>query len=164
MMNDETLNGLMDFTDLLMDDNFEGLESYMANNPVVTEHNPIWSDCAVAPDSPVTEHDQEDVGERDSFPMDILQALSDDELKDIIYWNEDGMSFVVKIPTFKKTVLGKYFDNIKWESFRTNLNRYDFKSKNKQKNTVVIVRHRSFRRDQPDLCKTIRPRPISKKK
>jgi hypothetical protein len=89
-----------------------------------------------------------------SFLSKTFEILSEESLKDIISWNEDGTSFIIKnVTDFSETVLPKYFKHSNFASFVRQLNMYDFhKCKNGEENSFC---HSLFQKGRRHLLKDI---------
>ncbi len=66
-----------------------------------------------------------------NFLIKLLKILNEKENQDIISWNNDGESFVIKnINNFLTIVIPKYFKHKNFRSFVRQLNLYDFHKSN----------------------------------
>ena len=59
-----------------------------------------------------------------SFPDRLMMLLDSGEEGDSLWWMEDGESFCIAPHRFSESVLEKYFQGTKFESFTRKLNRW----------------------------------------
>lgn len=93
------------------------------------------------------------------FLNKLYQLVEDAKTADLVGWTDDnGRSFTVhKTNEFARDVLPKYFKHSNFSSFVRQLNQYGFHKQNPDK---WMFGHDSFRKDRPDLLKSItRRRP-----
>lgn len=89
-----------------------------------------------------------------SFLLKTYEILADEAMNEIIAWNEDGTSFLIKnVTDFSETILPKYFKHSNFASFVRQLNMYDFhKCKNGEENSFY---HPLFQKGRRHLLKEI---------
>lgn len=93
------------------------------------------------------------------FLTKLYQLVDDPNTTALIAWTDDkGLSFTVhKTDEFARDILPKYFKHSNFSSFVRQLNQYGFHKQNPDK---WMFGHDSFRKDRPDLLKSItRRRP-----
>jgi hypothetical protein len=94
-----------------------------------------------------------------SFPWKLHDMLEEAESKDfshIVSWEPDGVSFQVhKGEEFVTTIMPLYFDQTKYDSFRRQLNLYQF-SRVAQGRKNGIYFHASLVKGDRSLCKEIK--------
>lgn len=89
------------------------------------------------------------------FLQKTFDMLSDETLRDIVSWTEDGSAFIIKNPTvFSESILPKYFKHSNISSFIRQLNMYDFHKKRSACKEQTF-KHSLFLKDQPDFLKCI---------
>ena len=112
------------------------------------------------------------------FPVQLhrllTDAMQDPDLADIISWHPDGHSFSVRnADAFSAKVLPVYFGaKTKYRSFQRQLQLYDFvrapsagnDSDSSRKTNILdmMLHHKLFHRDKPELARFIRRRTIKK--
>lgn len=90
-----------------------------------------------------------------TFILKTYSILSDDTVRDIVSWNEEGTAFAIhKISEFTESVLPRYFKHNNFASFIRQLNMYDF-HKEKELTAGHVFRHPMFLKDNQDLLKDI---------
>jgi hypothetical protein len=90
-----------------------------------------------------------------TFPQRLMELLDEEGNKDSLWWFEDGKGFCVVPKLFASSVLTKFFQGTKFESFTRKLNRWGFKRAAGQHipADAIAYFHDSFRRGQPELLK-----------
>jgi len=101
------------------------------------------------------------------FPQALMEMLSQED-PEVITWLPSGDAFIVRnSKKFVASVLPKFFNQTKITSFQRQLNLYGFRRIVDGPN-MGAYHHGRFRRDEPELCKSIprkkriRKRPASK--
>jgi len=99
-----------------------------------------------------------------SFPLKLIDVLSNKEHSDIISWLSHGRGFMIyKTKQFVTTVMPKYFKQTKFPSFTRKLSRWGFKRVQRGPE-VGVYYHALFKRDNPRLCLQIRCLPKKMKR
>jgi len=94
-----------------------------------------------------------------SFPMKLMDILSDEDHSDIISWLSHGKGFMIyKTKEFVTNVMPKYFKQTKFPSFTRKLSRWGFRRVQRGPE-VGVYYHELFNRDDPHLCLHIRCLP-----
>jgi len=89
------------------------------------------------------------------FPLKLMVLLDSEENTDIIAWNSDGLSFVIKSEkVFTDTILRSHFKAGKFNSFVRKLYRWGFSRILRGANSGAFY-HEDFQRGNYDRCKTI---------
>ena len=90
-----------------------------------------------------------------SFLQKVFDMLNEDSLNEIVSWNEDGKSFVIKnVNEFSEQVLPMYFKHSNLASFVRQLNMYDF-HKCRNSGQKHVFQHPLFMQGRSDLLKNI---------
>mmetsp|Transcript_11505 Transcript_11505/g.25211 ORF Transcript_11505/g.25211 Transcript_11505/m.25211 type:complete len:456 (-) Transcript_11505:115-1482(-) len=86
----------------------------------------------------------------------MLEAITQENLLDVVAWADHGQAFYIHRPKqFEQVMLHLFFNNIKWTSFRRQLNLYGFKLV--RKGTYVgCYYHKLFLRGRPEFCSRIK--------
>eukprot|EP00523_Entomoneis_sp_CCMP467_P005186 CAMPEP_0168748890 /NCGR_PEP_ID=MMETSP0724-20121128/16415_1 /TAXON_ID=265536 /ORGANISM="Amphiprora sp., Strain CCMP467" /LENGTH=377 /DNA_ID=CAMNT_0008796745 /DNA_START=94 /DNA_END=1227 /DNA_ORIENTATION=+ len=93
-----------------------------------------------------------------TFPERLMELLMNESVEKAMWWLPGGEAFALVPNTFYDTVLAKYFQGTKLESFTRKLNRWGFKRLSGQgipKGTIAYY-HKLFKKDQSDLMKKMR--------
>jgi hypothetical protein len=94
-----------------------------------------------------------------SFPWklhDMLEAAESNNFDHIVSWEPDGLSFKVhKSDEFVTKIMPLYFDQTKYESFRRQLNLYNFSRVARGSNRGMHF-HASFVKEDRSLCKEVK--------
>jgi len=95
-----------------------------------------------------------------TFPMTLMEILSQDDLQEYISWLPHGRAFCIHRPhAFVNDVLNAYFKVSKFRSFTRQLNLWEFK-RITQGRDVRAYYHELFLRGRPKLALFIRRRRI----
>mmetsp|Transcript_7914 Transcript_7914/g.10065 ORF Transcript_7914/g.10065 Transcript_7914/m.10065 type:complete len:529 (+) Transcript_7914:121-1707(+) len=90
------------------------------------------------------------------FPVKLMNVLSCGKYEDIIAWNPDGLSFMVKKPDeLVEKVLSLHFKEVKYTSFTRKLHRWGF-VKILRGNELSTYCHKNFRKDDYCQCERMR--------
>jgi len=91
-----------------------------------------------------------------SFPLKLMEVLTNDDHKDIISWLAHGRGFMIfQTKEFVANVMPKYFKQTKFPSFTRKLSRWGFKRVQRGPE-VGVYYHELFNRDNPNLCMHMR--------
>jgi hypothetical protein len=94
-----------------------------------------------------------------SFPWklhDMLEAAESNSFSHIVSWEPDGLSFKVhRSDEFVTKIMPLYFDQTKYESFRKQLNLYNF-SRVARGSNIGMLSHASFVKEDRSLCKEVK--------
>jgi hypothetical protein len=94
-----------------------------------------------------------------SFPWklhDMLEAAESNSFSHIVSWEPDGVSFKVhRSDEFVTKIMPLYFDQTKYESFRKQLNLYNF-SRVARGSNIGMLSHASFVKEDRSLCKEVK--------
>lgn len=96
-----------------------------------------------------------------TFPerlMNLLSSQHEITVKRSLFWLPGGEAFALVPNTFYETVLSKFFQGTKFESFTRKLNRWGFKrlsGYDVPKGTTAYY-HQQFKKDRPELLRNIR--------
>lgn len=69
-------------------------------------------------------HDDDICAKRSTFPERLMDLLSNEEAKDAMWWLPSGDSFAIQPKKFSESILNKYFQGTKLESFTRKMNRW----------------------------------------
>ena len=72
--------------------------------------------------------DEDMCAKRSTFPERLMELLSNQEAKDAMWWLPSGDSFAIQPKKFSESVLNKYFQGTKLESFTRKMNRWYVKN------------------------------------
>lgn len=90
-----------------------------------------------------------------TFILKTYSILSDETVRDVVSWNEEGTAFAIhNISEFTESVLPRYFKHNNFSSFIRQLNMYDF-HKEKELPAGHVFRHPNFLKDKQNLLKDI---------
>jgi HSF-type DNA-binding len=93
-----------------------------------------------------------------SFIKKTYKILNEGKFQNIISWNDDGNSFIIKdLESFTNSVLPSYFKHKNFASFVRQLNMYDF---HKLKENSLEFVHPLFQRNNISLLKEIHRKNI----
>lgn len=97
------------------------------------------------------------------FPQTLMELLSQAD-PDVVSWLPSGTAFLVRCPQkFVDSVLPKFFKQTKLTSFHRQLNLYGFR-RIIDGPDIGAYHHELFRRDKPELCRTIQRKKRSRKR
>merc|ERR1719148_131280 len=97
-----------------------------------------------------------EVNDSASFPLKLMEVLTNDDHKDIISWLAHGRGFMIfQTKEFVANVMPKYFKQTKFPSFTRKLSRWGFKRVQRGPE-VGVYYHELFNRDNPNLCMHMR--------
>lgn len=94
------------------------------------------------------------------FPEKLWEAACD-QTSDLIAWSEDGVSITVSEKRFEDEILAAYPGLVlvkSFNNFRRQLREYGFDWRQDHEQRLFSFSHPCFRRDEPDLLKTIATR------
>jgi len=141
-------------------------ESQFFSSSVLVDANPATTTTIMRPDpvvesrDPAVEDGQEEEETGDlSFPYKVhmmVENAEKDNYSHIVSWTKDGKAFQVHdVDAFVKSVLPLFFDQSKYESFRRQLNLYQFKrvARGELRGTIS---HPSFVRGARWMCEEIK--------
>mmetsp|Transcript_1949 Transcript_1949/g.2365 ORF Transcript_1949/g.2365 Transcript_1949/m.2365 type:complete len:624 (+) Transcript_1949:268-2139(+) len=104
-----------------------------------------------------------DTGKINIFPLKLMEILNKED-QSIISFLPKSDAFEIKDgKRLLVEILPKYFSHTKLESFRRQINLYGFRRITAGPNAGAY-RHELFKRDQPDLCQTMKRSTLNKKK
>jgi heat shock transcription factor 1 len=90
-----------------------------------------------------------------TFILKTYSILSDDTIREVVSWNEEGTAFVIhNISEFTDLVLPRYFKHNNFASFVRQLNMYDF-HKEKELSAGHVFRHPKFLKGKQHMLKDI---------
>ena len=92
-----------------------------------------------------------------NFVSKLYQLVNDPAYDHIIAWNDQGDALV--IPDFrllKNDGLEDYFPDVKYDSFRRQLNNYLFSRETSANTEERVFKHPFFKRGRPELLKRIK--------
>ncbi|EGR29016.1 hypothetical protein IMG5_164750 [Ichthyophthirius multifiliis] len=91
------------------------------------------------------------------FLSKTYKILENEEYNDIISWNIDGRSFLIKSPNeFAEKILPKHFKTNNFSSFVRQLNMYDFHKQRHDNTDMHEWSHRLFRKGYANLLSQIK--------
>lgn len=97
-----------------------------------------------------------EISEMSSFPLKLMEALSNEDHKEIISWLAHGRGFMIfQTKEFVEKVMPKYFKQTKFPSFTRKLSRWGF-TRVQRGPEVGVYYHDLFLRDNPSLCLKMR--------
>jgi hypothetical protein len=134
--------------------------------PEVSDLNSSGSPVEEPPTSGIFEcldHSSAALLQQKPFPQSLMELLSQAD-SDIVSWLPSGTAFLVRCPKrFVDSVLPKFFKQTKLTSFHRQLNLYGFR-RIVDGPDMGAYQHVLFRRDEPELCRTIQRKKRSRKK
>jgi len=97
-----------------------------------------------------------EISDMSSFPLKLMEALSNENHKEIISWLAHGRGFMIfQTKEFVDKVMPKYFKQTKFPSFTRKLSRWGF-TRVQRGPEVGVYYHDLFLRDKPTLCLKMR--------
>lgn len=97
-----------------------------------------------------------EVNDSASFPLKLMEVLSNDDHKDTISWLAHGKGFMIfQTKEFVANVMPMYFKQTKFPSFTRKLSRWGF-NRVQRGPEVGVYYHDLFNRDKPRLCRHMR--------
>jgi len=97
-----------------------------------------------------------EISDMSSFPLKLMEALSNEGHKEIISWLAHGRGFMIfQTKEFVEKVMPKYFKQTKFPSFTRKLSRWGF-TRVQRGPEVGVYYHDLFLRDNPTFCLKMR--------
>jgi hypothetical protein len=156
---DDTISDAVDIPD--NDFSNDPLFQSMMNDPILLslERTKSVSDLIIDDEDEAKQVEVSSRQTEHSFPWklhDMLEEAESNNFSHIVSWEPDGVSFQVhKGEEFVTTIMPLYFDQTKYDSFRRQLNFYQF-SRVAQGSNNGIYFHASLLKSDRSLCKEIK--------
>ena len=102
-----------------------------------------------------------------AFLRKLYEILNDKSIEDIVSWNHDGESFIIKnYRLFCQQILPSKFKTNVFSSFVRQLNIYDFHKMNPKISSIKEFENPNFKRNKPNNLNLIKrkSKQITKKK
>merc|ERR1712238_230905 len=98
------------------------------------------------------------------FPENLMNVLEDEKNNNVIDWNSNGMSFIIKnSKVFVDKVILQFMASCKYSSFVRKLYRWGFRQPDNAKQSQCFY-NKLFQRGEKTMCKTMRCHSINKVK